>query len=56
MVLVDLIFNYDGEWATLPEIIDTKNQLHIFLGYDSDLLSYIDIVNELISELGFVGV
>ena len=56
MVLVDLIFNYEGEWVTHPEVVYTKNKLHTLSGYDSDLLSYIDIESEFIIELEFVGV
>ncbi|XP_019225351.1 PREDICTED: uncharacterized protein LOC109206933 [Nicotiana attenuata] len=56
MVLVDLIFNYEGAWVTHPEVGYRKNKLHTWSGYDPDLLSYIDIESEVIVELGFLGV
>nr|XP_033512792.1 uncharacterized protein LOC117277467 [Nicotiana tomentosiformis] len=38
MVLVDLIFNYEGEWVTHPEVVYTKNKLHTFSrGYCKDI-------------------
>ncbi|OIT28752.1 hypothetical protein A4A49_62060, partial [Nicotiana attenuata] len=56
MVLVDLIFNYEGAWATHPEVGYIKNKLHTWSEYDPDLLYYIDIESEFIVELGFLGV
>ncbi|OIT32950.1 hypothetical protein A4A49_64886, partial [Nicotiana attenuata] len=56
MILVNLIFNYEGAWVTHPEVGYTKNKLHTLSGYDPDLLSYIDIESEFIVELGFLRV
>nr|XP_016503785.1 PREDICTED: uncharacterized protein LOC107821841 [Nicotiana tabacum] len=56
MVNLDLIFNYGGEWTREPQVKYTKKLLHIWEGYDSDHLSFIDIVNEFCTKLCFGGV
>jgi len=55
-VLVNLIFNYDGDWVTEPEVVYIEKLVNTWTCYDSDLLSHIDIVNEFTNELEFLGV
>ncbi|KAJ8533118.1 hypothetical protein K7X08_016007 [Anisodus acutangulus] len=56
MVHVGLIFNHDGEWITKPYVLYSKKYVHLWRGYDSDLLSFKDLVDEFNEKLGFVGV
>ncbi|KAK4731078.1 hypothetical protein R3W88_024066 [Solanum pinnatisectum] len=56
MVLVDLVFHYDGEWIREPKLLYKRKLVHKWEGYDSDLLSFIDITNEYNDKLGYVGV
>jgi len=56
MVLVDLVFHYGGKWIREPKLLYERKLVHKWEGYDSDLLSYIDITNEYINILGYVGV
>ncbi|KAH0715414.1 hypothetical protein KY284_008319 [Solanum tuberosum] len=56
MVLVDLVFHYGGKWIKEPILLYERKLVHKWEGYDSDLLSYIDITNEYINILGYVGV
>ncbi|KAH0727839.1 hypothetical protein KY290_003562 [Solanum tuberosum] len=56
MVLVDLVFHYGGKWIREPKLLYERKLVHKWEGYDSDLLSYIDITSEYINILGYVGV
>ncbi|MCD7461882.1 hypothetical protein HAX54_047335 [Datura stramonium] len=56
MVLIDLVFHYGGEWIRKPKLFYSENLIHKWEGYDSDFLSFIDIVTEYNATLGFVGV
>ncbi|WMV46763.1 hypothetical protein MTR67_040148 [Solanum verrucosum] len=56
MVLVDLVFHYGGKWIREPKLLYERKLVHKWEGYDADLLSYIDITNEYINILGYVGV
>nr|XP_016442509.1 PREDICTED: uncharacterized protein LOC107767910 [Nicotiana tabacum] len=56
MVNLDLIFNYGGEWTRESQVKYTNKLLHTREGYDSDHLSFIDIVNEFCTKLCFGGV
>ncbi|XP_060179076.1 uncharacterized protein LOC132609216 isoform X2 [Lycium barbarum] len=56
MVLVDLVFHHGGVWIRDPKLLYSIKNVHKWEGYDPDLLSYIDIVNEYKNSLGFVGV
>lgn len=56
MVKVDLLFNHGGEWIREPHILYSKKWVHTWPGYDSDLLSFIDIINEFTTKLQFVGI
>ncbi|KAG5570004.1 hypothetical protein H5410_059770 [Solanum commersonii] len=56
MVLVDVVFHYGGKWIREPKLLYERKLVHKWEGYDSDLLSYIDITNEYINILGYVGV
>ncbi|KAH0752025.1 hypothetical protein KY285_005173 [Solanum tuberosum] len=54
MVNVDISFNYGGEWIKEPIVLYKKKSYNLWRGYDSDLLYYIDIVNEYTTRFGFV--
>ncbi|MCE2055339.1 hypothetical protein HAX54_042433, partial [Datura stramonium] len=56
MVLIDLVFHYGGEWIRKPKLFYSENLVHKWEGFDSYLLSFIDIVTEYNVTLGFVGV
>lgn len=56
MVLIDLVFHYGGEWIREQKILYSRNLVRKWEGYDSDLLSFINIVNEYNGTLGFLGV
>ncbi|XP_019248779.1 PREDICTED: uncharacterized protein LOC109228049 [Nicotiana attenuata] len=56
MIKVDLLFNHGGDWIREPHLLYSKKLVHTWPGYDLDLLSFIDIVNEYTTELGFVGI
>ncbi|KAH0644916.1 hypothetical protein KY284_032800 [Solanum tuberosum] len=56
MVNVDIYFNYGGEWIREPIVLYKKKSYNLWRGYDSDLLSFIDNVNEYTTRFGFVGV
>ncbi|KAK4342707.1 hypothetical protein RND71_038523 [Anisodus tanguticus] len=56
MVHVDLVFNHDGEWISKSYVLYSKKHVHLWRGYDSDLLSFNDLVDEFNEKLGFVGV
>lgn len=55
MVNIDLRFNHDGEWIKEPHLLCSKKLVHFWKGYDPDLLSFKDIIDEFISGLGFIG-
>ncbi|KAG5571881.1 hypothetical protein H5410_061647 [Solanum commersonii] len=55
MVLVDLVYHYGGEWIREPKLLYERKLVHKWEGYDS-VLSYIDIINECINILGYMGV
>ncbi|KAG5619703.1 hypothetical protein H5410_004921 [Solanum commersonii] len=56
MTLVDIIFNYGGEWIKKPNVMYSKKLIHTWTGYDPNLLSFIDIVNEYNNKFGYLGV
>ncbi|KAG5581375.1 hypothetical protein H5410_052002, partial [Solanum commersonii] len=56
MILVDLVFHYGGKCIREPKLLYERKLVHKWKGYDSDLLSYINITNEYINLLGYVGV
>ncbi|KAH0697521.1 hypothetical protein KY290_015391 [Solanum tuberosum] len=56
MVEVTIYFHHDGEWLTSPELHYDRGCVTYWKGYDPDLISFIDLVNEYINKLGFVGV
>ncbi|WMV42347.1 hypothetical protein MTR67_035732 [Solanum verrucosum] len=56
IVLVDLVFHYGGKWIREPKLLYEGKLVYKWEGYDSDLLSFIDITNEYINLLGCVGV
>ncbi|KAM3323604.1 hypothetical protein P3S67_004755 [Capsicum chacoense] len=56
MMLIDMIFHYGDEWIREQEILYSRKLVHKWEGYDSDLLSFIDIVNEYSDTLRFLGV
>ncbi|KAH0751615.1 hypothetical protein KY285_004763 [Solanum tuberosum] len=56
MVKVTIYFHHGGEWLTNPEPHYDKGCVTYWKGYDPDLISFIDLVNEYINKLGFVGV
>lgn len=39
-----------------PQLIYSRKLIHTWKGYDVDLLSFIDMVNEYMNKLGYVGV
>ncbi|OIS99133.1 hypothetical protein A4A49_20514 [Nicotiana attenuata] len=51
MVLLDLIFHHGGEWVKKPLVAYSRKFLHTKKGFDSDLLSYNDLVDEYVSNL-----
>ncbi|KAK6773858.1 hypothetical protein RDI58_029097 [Solanum bulbocastanum] len=56
MVEVTIYFHHGSEWLTSPEQHYDKGWVHYWKGYDPDLISFIDLVNEYTDKLGFVGV
>ncbi|WMV19820.1 hypothetical protein MTR67_013205 [Solanum verrucosum] len=56
MVEVTIYFHHGGEWLTSPEPHYDRGCLTYLKGYDPDLISFIDLVNEYINKLGFIGV
>ncbi|KAK6784501.1 hypothetical protein RDI58_017956 [Solanum bulbocastanum] len=56
MVEVTIYFHHGDEWLTNPEPHYDKGWVHYWKGYDLDLISFIDLVNEYTDKLGFVGV
>lgn len=50
---VDIIFNYGGIWVRKSQLIYIKRWIHMWQGYDVDLLSYIDICREYKVKLRF---
>ncbi|KAK4723476.1 hypothetical protein R3W88_026255 [Solanum pinnatisectum] len=56
MVEVTIYFHHGGEWLTSPEPHYDRECVTYWKGYDPDLISFIDLVNEYIYKLGFVGV
>ncbi|KAK6790949.1 hypothetical protein RDI58_010030 [Solanum bulbocastanum] len=56
MVEVTIYFNHGGEWLTNPEPHYDRGCVTYWKGYDPDPISFIDLVNEYINKLGFVGV
>ncbi|KAH0641025.1 hypothetical protein KY290_036391 [Solanum tuberosum] len=56
MVEVTIYFHHGGEWLTSPEPHYDRGCVTNWKGYDPDLISFIDLVNEYINKLGFVGV
>ncbi|OIT02149.1 hypothetical protein A4A49_55141 [Nicotiana attenuata] len=56
MNLVDIMFHHGGDWIREPHVLYSKKFVHSWEGYDSDLISFIDLVNEHTRELMYVGV
>ncbi|XP_060202219.1 uncharacterized protein LOC132630678 [Lycium barbarum] len=56
MVNLELIFNYGGDWTYEAKVKYEKRFYNIWEGYDSDHLSFNDVVDEYCNNLGFVGV
>nr|XP_009758264.1 PREDICTED: uncharacterized protein LOC104210973 [Nicotiana sylvestris] len=56
MTLVDIIFHHGGDWIRKSHILYSKKLVHSWEGYDSDLISFIDLVNEYTGELMYIGV
>ncbi|MCD7453201.1 hypothetical protein HAX54_020006 [Datura stramonium] len=56
MVNIDIYFNYGGEWIKEPHILYRKKLYNLWRGYDSDLLSFRNIVSEYTTRFKFVGV
>ncbi|OIT26364.1 hypothetical protein A4A49_26509 [Nicotiana attenuata] len=56
MVLLHLIFHYDGDWIKRPQVLYSRKLVHTIKGFNSDQLSYNYLVNEFTSKLGFIGV
>ncbi|KAG5596285.1 hypothetical protein H5410_037517 [Solanum commersonii] len=56
MVEVAIYFHHGGEWLTSPEPHYDRGCVTYWKGYDPNLISFIDLVNEYINKLGFVGV
>lgn len=50
---VDLIFNYGGQWFRKPQLVYHKKLIHVWRGYEVDLLSYIDVCREFKEKLAF---
>ncbi|KAH0696308.1 hypothetical protein KY289_013790 [Solanum tuberosum] len=46
MVEVTIYFHHGSEWLTSPEPHYDKGWVHYWRGYDPDLISFIDLVNE----------
>ncbi|WMV33215.1 hypothetical protein MTR67_026600 [Solanum verrucosum] len=56
MTLVDIIFNYGGEWIKNLNIMYSHKLIDTWTSYDPNLLSFIDIANEYTSKFGYLGV
>ncbi|KAK6781661.1 hypothetical protein RDI58_019457 [Solanum bulbocastanum] len=54
MVEVTIYFHHGGEWLTSPELHYDRGCVTYWKGYDPDLISFIDLVNEYINKLDFV--
>ncbi|XP_047252248.1 uncharacterized protein LOC124887109 [Capsicum annuum] len=54
IVNITIYFHYGGDWVTQPGILYQKGSVQYWKGYDPDLLSFIDLVNEYTSRFGFV--
>ncbi|XP_070057722.1 uncharacterized protein [Nicotiana tomentosiformis] len=51
-----IVFHNGGEWVKKPLVAYSRKIVHTKQGFDSDLLSYNDLVDEYISNLGYIGV
>ena len=56
MVEVIIYFYHDGECLTSPEPHYDRESVTYWKGYDPDLISFLDLVNEYTNKLGFVSV
>ncbi|KAK6777863.1 hypothetical protein RDI58_024581 [Solanum bulbocastanum] len=56
MVEVTIYFHHGGEWLTIPEPHYDRGCVTYWKGYEPDLIPFIDLVNEYINKLRFVGV
>ncbi|XP_070021656.1 uncharacterized protein [Nicotiana sylvestris] len=56
MVLLDLVFHHGGKWVKKPLIVYSRKFRHIKKSFDSDLLSYNDLMDEYVSILGYIVV
>ncbi|KAG5572686.1 hypothetical protein H5410_062452 [Solanum commersonii] len=54
MTLVDIIFNYGGEWIKKSNVMYSKKLIDTWTGYGPDHLSFIDIVNEYNNKFGYL--
>nr|XP_009594829.1 uncharacterized protein LOC104091250 [Nicotiana tomentosiformis] len=56
MVNVDLLFQYRGDWIREPQVVYSRKLVYNWKQHDSNLLSFMDIIDEYASKLGYVGV
>ncbi|KAK6777829.1 hypothetical protein RDI58_024547 [Solanum bulbocastanum] len=56
MVEVTIYFHHGGEWLTSPEPHYDRGYATYCKGYDPELISFIDLLNEYINKLDSVGV
>ncbi|KAK4378934.1 hypothetical protein RND71_000796 [Anisodus tanguticus] len=55
MVRLVVNFHYGGEWIKVPKLVYSRKFVHTWEGYDSDLLYFLDLVDQF-KNLGFIGV
>ncbi|XP_019233286.1 PREDICTED: uncharacterized protein LOC109213902 [Nicotiana attenuata] len=56
MVLVELVFHHGGKWTSKLRLMYKEKYMHINKGFDSDLLSSADLVDEFDTKFGYIGV
>lgn len=54
--MVDIIFNYGGEWIKTSNVMHLKKLIDTWAEYDLDLLSFIYIVNDYTSRFEYLDV
>lgn len=50
---VNIVFNYAGKWVFSPELLYNKNLVHMWNGYDPEIICFKSICQEFTKELGF---
>ncbi|KAK4337602.1 hypothetical protein RND71_042089 [Anisodus tanguticus] len=55
MVRFVVNFHYGGEWIKVPKLVYSRKIVHIWKGYDSDLLCFSDLIDQF-KNIGFIGV